>query len=147
MTISAVWPLQKAIFALLSADSALKALTASDPARIFDDVPHKDGNSGLVFPFLVMDGVRMLPDNTDTIKGEVHDVLVSIWSTYAGKKQVIEIAEAVISVLDRMESNLELEDDGHTVIRSTFVEAEFAKVYEKTYSGSVRFEILTEEID
>ena len=89
---SAAAALQKAIFARLSADTALTALIGAD--GIADRLLEKP-----VLPLVVIAAIDSADRSTATEAGEEHAVTLEIWSEAAGHRQAQAIAAALRAAL------------------------------------------------
>jgi hypothetical protein len=90
--VSAANPLLQAIFARLSGDAALVALT---PGGIVDRLLPR-----AVLPSIVIGDLESRDYSTATEKAEEHFLSLEIWSDANGRKRVGEIAERVKTLLD-----------------------------------------------
>lgn len=95
MTASSEWPLQQAVFAALSGDSALKALIG-DPARVFDHVPAQSE-----FPYIAIGEVSASDWNTKTDSGMEQTLTIHTWSRARGMSETKRIMAAVVNTLDQ----------------------------------------------
>ena len=89
---SAVWDLQQAVHATLTADTALLALLGG--TRIYDDVPR-----GAAFPYVSLAAFTARDWTTGTEPGTEITFTVHAWSRGAGHKQPHLIADAVRTAL------------------------------------------------
>ena len=89
---AAAMALQKTVFERLNGDAALTALLGEN--GIFDKNP-----SATDPPYLVFGDHTTAEWNADSVDGSQHDFSLEIWSSQNGRKQVIEIADAVITSL------------------------------------------------
>lgn len=83
--------LQKAVFAVLSADAAVAALVGT---RIFDRLIDK-----AELPYLVLGETTTLDWSTSTEGGTEHVFVLEAWSKEAGKQEAQAIASTVRSAL------------------------------------------------
>lgn len=97
--------LQEAVYAALSNDAALDTLLGG--ARIYDDVPR-----GKKPPYVTF-GEAVISDwSTGTEQGTEHAFAINAWSRERGRKQVLEIAGAVVAALSEPLQPL----DGHVLV-------------------------------
>ncbi|MFX4223536.1 MAG: DUF3168 domain-containing protein [Thalassobaculum sp.] len=87
------WELQKAIYAALTGN-----LTAvgGGSVPIYDDVP-----AGAAYPYVAIDDQSVIPRDGLVQRWEARPVNGSIWSTYRGKREVMEILGQIYGLLDR----------------------------------------------
>ncbi|MEM8987908.1 MAG: DUF3168 domain-containing protein [Pseudomonadota bacterium] len=134
MTGDASWEVQQAVYAALSADSALQALIGA-PARIYDDAP-----ADAAFPFVTI-GQARATDWHGADGGVEHDIRLYAWSRYAGRKEVKQIISAVYDIVHEGSFSVA----GHRLVNSRFV---FADIFRRqdgdTYQGVMRYRIVTE---
>jgi hypothetical protein len=131
---SAAWSLQQALFACLTADTALVALLGA--ARVYDDVPQS-----VEFPYLTV-GQSVARDwSTASEEGNEHVLTLHVWSQTKGRAQVHEIMGAARAALH--DASLTLV--GHRLInlRHEFSEAR-RDADGETYHGILRFRAVTE---
>lgn len=90
---AAGWALQKAIHAALAGDAGVRALIG-DPPRLHDAPPRTGA-----FPFVAFGDAReaKIP-GTDDLRE--HDFRLAIHSRYEGRREVTDIAEAIVAALD-----------------------------------------------
>ena len=89
---SAASALQKAIYARLSADAALAALTGAN--AVTDRRP-----AAPAAPLVVLAGIDSTDHSTATEPGEEHIVTLEVWSDAAGHRQAQAIAAAARAAL------------------------------------------------
>ena len=136
MTADSQWPLQKAIYTALRADSSLRTLI-SNPVRVFDHVPQKTA-----FPYILIG--EAATEDWDTVTTDGMDITITIhtWSRYRGMKETKQIMEAILNVLDK--SSLTV--TGHNLILFLF---EFSDTFMDadgfTRHGVQRFRALTSD--
>ncbi len=118
MSTNALWAVQKAIQAALGADPALASLLGS-PVRLYDDVPPQPQ-----FPFASWDRARMVPLKADRAGALEHRLTLKIWSRYGGRREALEILQAVRAVLDDAALGL----DGHVLVSLSTVFADVFRI-------------------
>ena len=118
MSTNAIWALQKAIQAALEADLALGAYLGS-PARLYDDVPPQPQ-----FPFATWDSARLVPVRADHAGALEHRLTLKIWSRYGGRRESLEILQAVRAVLD----DAPLVLDGHKLVSLSTIFADVFRI-------------------
>lgn len=82
---TALLELQTALYKRLSADPALKELVTG----VFDAVPEEQP-----YPYVVIGEPSVLPLESKSTFGEQIDMVIHVWSDYAGKKEAFEILSA-----------------------------------------------------
>lgn len=128
------WNLQKAAYQALKADSALTALLGS--AWLHDDVPQNTA-----FPYVVLEQMRLNDWSTGTELGSEHILMLHIWSRYDGKREALEIADAIRSALD----DAELVLDDNRLINLTHQYSDLKRDPDgRSYHGVMRFRAVTE---
>ncbi|NWN89185.1 MAG: DUF3168 domain-containing protein [Micrococcaceae bacterium] len=86
-----VWPIQVAIFQALSNDQQLSA----DVTGVFDHVP-----DSTAFPYVTTGEVTTTPSGAHDRFGARSTITLHGWSTYNGKKEISEIANHLLRILD-----------------------------------------------
>ncbi|MGW7598116.1 DUF3168 domain-containing protein [Streptomyces antimycoticus] len=89
---TALWPLQKAVYAALTADTALMALVSG----VYDEVPE-----GSAYPYVSIGSITELVDDAHNQRGLSTNVVLHVWSTQLGFREAAEVFAAVDAVLDR----------------------------------------------
>jgi hypothetical protein len=131
---SAGWDLQKAVYAALAADATLTTLLGA--TAIYDEAPQN-----AAFPYAIIDQMQIRDWSTGTETGAEHMLTLHVWSRYAGKKQVHEIADAIRAVLDGALLNL----DGHRLVNLRHQFSELRREADgETQHGVLRFRAVTE---
>jgi hypothetical protein len=126
---SASWALQQAVFAALSADTAVHALIAD---RLYDAVPR-----GAAFPYVVIGDA----EETAAATEEEHTLSLHIWSRGGGHREIKTIAAAVRTALE----TAALAVAGHTLIDLRFSSADYARQSDgETTRAVLRFKAVTE---
>jgi hypothetical protein len=131
------WPLQKAIFAALSADATLAALIG-DPPRIYDDPP---GNSAL--PYVQIGDGTETDWNTSSDTGAEHQLAIHVWSRAGGRMEARAILSAIYDVLH--DAALTLEENRLVNLRFTLSQV-WREADGETYHGLARYRAVTEAI-
>jgi hypothetical protein len=90
---NATLALQTALRGKLLASSTVTAFIG--PAAVFDDVPQ-----GTKCPYLHLGDIETRDWSTQTRRGHEHIVSLHVWSDYRGRKQALDIIEAVDGALD-----------------------------------------------
>ncbi len=128
--------LQKAIYAWLMADAALKA-EIGDPARIYDDPPAE-----AAFPYLTLGESRARA--LAGVEGAVeHEVRLYAYSKYAGRLEIKRIMGAVHDALH--DAPLMPQDHQLVSIRFVFNDA-FRRNDGETYQAVSRFRAVTQPV-
>lgn len=89
---TALWPLQQAMYAQATADTALSGLVTG----VFDEVP-----AGQAYPYVSLGSVTELPRDVHNRRGVEVGVVWHVWSKYRGWREAAEIAAALEAVFDR----------------------------------------------
>lgn len=89
---TALWALQEAIYAKLSAHTGLAGMIGD---RIYDNVSNED----VAYPYVVIGEPLADPLETKTTAGEEIAVVLNVWSTYLGKQETIAIINACLDAL------------------------------------------------
>jgi len=122
------FPLQSAIYSLLSNDSNL---TTTLGAGVFDDVLE-----GSTFPYVELGNESSIDFSTKTSTGSEYTINLHIWSQYAGSKEVKQIMDRLHDLLH--DSNMNV--TGFNLINVRF---EFSDIMRdpdgKTRHGIMRF--------
>jgi hypothetical protein len=132
--------IQGAIYSKLTASSAVMALVTG----VYDDVPQaaKSEDDG-AFPFIVIGDDDYLSWDTDTEVGWQCDFRVHIWSRYRGKKELLDIANAVHNALNRTATST----TGYHVLDINHVSTDsFVEPDGKTRHGILQFKMYFEVI-
>ncbi len=131
------WPLQKAIYAALSADPALTALIG-DPPRVFDD---PKGSEEL--PFVQIGDGTESDFGTATDRAAEHQLIIHVWSRGGGRKEARAILSAIYDILH--DANLTLE--ANRLINLRFLLSQVSRENDgETYHGIARYRAVTEVI-
>lgn len=127
--------LQAAVMAALKADPALGALTAG---RIHDGAPQ-----GADLPHVALAEASALDWDTASEEGEEHFLIFIVRSRAGGRREVLEIAGALIAALD--EAPLAL--DGHQLVNMRVEAADTRREADQTtWRGRVRLRAVTEPV-
>ena len=129
------WALQKAIYAALLADNALKAMIG-DPPRVYDFAPSQP-----VFPHVAFGDAR----ETKIAGADAlieHDIRLIVHSRYEGRREVKDIVTALLSALD----DAPLVVPGYALIslRATFSDVIHRREPD-AWQGVIRFRAVTEK--
>ncbi len=130
---SAAADLQKALFTALSGDAQLSALIGD---KVFDRAP-----ADVAFPYLTFGRTSVFDWSTGTDSGTEQLFTLHIWSKAKGKKETLEIMEAI---QDRLAQPLVLENHHLVDLRFEYAEARFDDDL-SVHHGLLRFRAVTEE--
>jgi hypothetical protein len=131
---NATLALQTALRAELLASSPVTALLG--PAAVFDDVPQ-----GRSCPYLHLGDIETRDWSTQTRRGHEHIVSLHVWSDYRGRKQALDIIEAV----DRALEGGGLALTGHGLVNlSTIFWTVLHELGNGLYHGIMRLRVVTE---
>jgi hypothetical protein len=129
------WPLQKAIFAALAADSALAAMIG-DPPRLYDDPP---GNSAL--PYVQIGDGTEADWSTASEAGSEHQLVFHVWSRAGGRMEARAILSAIHDVLHGAGLTL----DSNYLVNLRFTLSQVWRENDgETYHGMARYRAVTE---
>lgn len=132
--IAAAADLQKAIYAALSGDGALTALLGG--IKVFDHAP-----ANVRFPYVTFGMTGVYDWSTDTERGAEQLFTLHVWSKTQGKKEALEIMEAIRARLDQ---SLALEAHHLVALRLEYSEARYDEDL-LVHHGLLRFRAMTEE--
>ncbi len=131
---SAAVELQSAVFAALSANPALLALTGGQP-RIYDHTP-----ANVAFPYITFGRTSGYDWDTGTENGQEHLFTLHIWSNTKGKAESLALIEAAKARLH--DAPLELATHKLVNLRQEFAESRFDEDL-AVYHGLLRFRAVT----
>lgn len=130
----ASWALQRGVYQALAGSVDLTTLLGG--VRVYDDAPQ-----AAPYPFITL-GQSVVRDwSTGTEDGAEHNLTLHVWSRSGGKKQVLEILEAIRAVLH--DQPLMLADHHLVNLRHEFSEARLDPDGD-TFHGIVRYRAVTE---
>lgn len=133
---SALWPVQRAIYAKLHGDEALMAVVSG----VFDEVPEAGE-----LPFVAFQELTETPSDTHDTRGFEVMVTINAWSGYKGNRQAAEILAHVDRILHRKP----LIVDGWTVISIAHVADGVRKAQSNKVptirQGQARFRVRVEQ--
>ncbi|MER7874830.1 DUF3168 domain-containing protein [Streptomyces solisilvae] len=89
---TALWPLQQAVYAALTADTTLMSLVSG----VYDEVPES-----AIHPYVSFGSVTELVDDAHDQRGLTTNLVLHVWSKYLGFREATEILAALDTVLDR----------------------------------------------
>ena len=126
--------LQAAIHGRLVGDTAVTTLLGSQ--KVHDRTPPEEA-----FPYVTFGPAASQDWSTNTERGDDHLIILNIWSRSQGKKQVLDIAGAVVASLE----TATLTPAGHRLVllRLTGMDANYDTGL-RGYRARLRFEALTE---
>ena len=130
----ASWALQRGVYQALAGSLDLTTLLGG--VRVYDDAPQ-----AAPYPFITL-GQSVIRDwSTGTEDGAEHTLTLHVWSRSGGKKQALEIIEAIRAVLH--DRPLLLADHHLVNLRHEFSEARLDPDGD-TFHGIVRYRAVTE---
>ena len=134
MVAVASWALQRGVYQALAGSLDLTTLLGG--VRVYDDAPQ-----AAPYPFITL-GQSVIRDwSTGTEDGAEHTLTLHVWSRSGGKKQALEIIEAIRAVLH--DQPLVLADHHLVNLRHEFSEARLDPDGD-TFHGIVRYRAVTE---
>ncbi|MFE2021298.1 DUF3168 domain-containing protein [Streptomyces sp. NPDC059499] len=89
---SALWPVQEAVYAKVTADGPFMALVTG----LFDEVPEP-----VAHPYVTFGTTTEVVDDAHNQRGLAVNLVLHIWSKYRGFSEAAEILAALDLVLDR----------------------------------------------
>lgn len=134
--------LQKAMRAAILADASLKALV-SNPVRLYDLVPER-----AVMPYIAHDqpGTTewdVTPTETDAGYGHEHTIMLHVWSSYEGRKEM----SAILYRLEVLFRDWSPSLTGHRLINIRFQFSDRLRDPDgQAFHGVIQFRMVTEEI-
>jgi hypothetical protein len=132
--IAAAADLQKAIFSALGAESALTALLGG--AKVFDRAP-----ANVRFPYVTFGMTGIYDWSTATENGAEQLFTLHVWSKTQGKKETLDIMEAIRA---RLDGPLVLEAHRLVALRLDYSEARYDEDL-LIHHGLLRFRAMIEE--
>jgi hypothetical protein len=130
-------PLQKALYATLSADEPLRVLLGR-PA-VFDHVPETKR-----YPYVTIGEALETPDNAHGQFGRNVLLTVHVWSDQRGFLQGQQIVDRLVQLLDHQRGALAIQ--GHRVVSIRFENAEPVRDPDPDIRHvPVRFRVITEQ--
>ena len=129
----AAWELQKAIYARLSGDAAVKSLIG-DPVRVFDIAPKTT-----VYPYVAFSDWKTQPLIASP-GGEVHELRLHVYSRDEGRRETRAILAAIYDALQ--DADLALGTAELTSLRFVFSDL-FQSADRRTWNGVLRFRAVT----
>jgi hypothetical protein len=129
------WPLQKAIFAALSADSTL-ALLIGNPPRIYDDPPGE-----VQLPYVQIGDGSEADWGTATDTATEHQFSIHVWSRAGGRMEARAILAVIYDVLH--DAALTLESNRLVNLRFALSQV-WRETDAETYHGMARYRAVTE---
>ena len=134
MAAVASWALQRGVYQALA--GSLELTTLLGGVRVYDDAPQ-----AAPYPFITL-GQSVIRDwSTGTEDGAEHNLTLHVWSRSGGKKQALEIIEAIKAVLH--DQPLALPDHHLVNLRHELSEARLDPDGD-TFHGIVRYRAVTE---
>jgi hypothetical protein len=130
----ASWALQRGVYQALAGSVDLTTLLGG--VRVYDDAPQS-----APYPFITLGQSAVRDWSTGSEDGAEHNLTLHVWSRSGGKKQVLEILEAIRAVLH--DQPLMLADHHLVNLRHEFSEARLDPDGD-TFHGIVRYRAVTE---
>ncbi len=128
------FPLQKALFQLLTGDSALMNMVNG----IYDRPPQ-----GTEFPYITLGDLSGSDWSTKTTAGMEYTAVLYTWSREGGRKEASDIMERLHALLH----DADVAAEGHEVVMMRFLSSTIALESDGwTYRGSMRFRALLEAV-
>lgn len=124
------WATQKAIYTALTAGSPAPAFA------VYDAVP-----AGAAYPYVVLSGHQAVPDDPLASRRDERWFYLSVWSTYKGQKEVLEIMAEIDARLHQQRLPLET---GRMVRAYVTRKLTLAEPDGATWQGQVTVRVITE---
>ena len=134
--------LQKAMRAAIISDATLKALMG-DPVALYDLVPEN-----AAMPYIAHDepGTAewdVTPTETDDGYGHEHTIMMHVWSSYEGRKEV----GAILYRLEQIFRDWSVSLTGHRLVNIRYQFSDRLRDPDgQAYHGVIQFRAVTEEI-
>ncbi len=93
MSMTSLWPLQKALYAALVADPDVIASLGG--ARLYDEVP-----AAALYPYVTFGSAVSTPLGEDTCDSAEHKVTLDVWSQRRGSGQAKQVLSALATALE-----------------------------------------------
>ena len=133
---SSAWVLQAAIRGALESNADLIALM-DDPPPVYDRVP-----PDAQLPYIAFGDWKVDENDADDARIDSHAVMIDVWSSYAGLKQVKAIAVVIEAALHGASLTL----DGQALIDLSYVASVFSQDQKEQVSrATLRFRALTQK--
>ena len=121
------WALQKAVYG---------ALSAALSVPVYDDVPE-----GAAYPYVTLSSQAARPDDPLDSRRDERFVYLTVWSSYRGQREVLEIMGQIDGALHRARPALET---GRTVRAYVVRKVTSRDLPDGTYSGNVTVRVIVE---
>lgn len=132
MTHFSHYPLQQAVYELLSGDSTLLTLVEA----VYDRPPE-----GSAYPYVTLGESKIVDWSTKTTVGTEQHLKLHIWSRNGGRKEIAIIMERIYVLLHQASMSV----TGHTLVLMRFVSSEIILENDGyTYQGAMVFRALLE---
>lgn len=97
---SALWPVQVAVYGALSGNAALAAYAPpSRPATTGVSVYDGEAAQDATAPYIVLGSNTEVPAHTFGRKGWGDTLTIHVWSSYPGRKEALEVLELIDAAL------------------------------------------------
>lgn len=93
MSMTSLWPLQKALYATLVANSDV--ITSLGGARLYDEVP-----AAALYPYVTFGSATASPLGEDGKESAEHKVTLDVWSQRRGSGQAKQVLSALVAALE-----------------------------------------------
>lgn len=93
MSMTSLWPLQKALYATLVANSDV--ITSLGGARLYDEVP-----AAALYPYVTFGSATTIPLGEDGKGSAEHKVTLDVWSQRRGSGQAKQVLSALAAALE-----------------------------------------------
>lgn len=128
--------LAKAVHAALAADVVVKS-HLGQPPRLYDQAPEDP-----IFPYLSYGEIKSENIGADGMVLFAHTMSLHVWSRYAGRAEVLQIMDAVATVLDKSRLTL----SGSQLVSAHVLFADTFRAQDgHTRHGLIRFHAITQD--
>ena len=130
---SAFGPIQRAMYAMMTADAQLMTLTSN---QVYDDVPQNTN-----FPYVDFGSMSSTAYRTHTRGGEEAVATLNVWSIYEGNKEI----EAIFQRLNALFGDKAFAVEGYDNIMSYYDFSDILLQRDKIRHGVIRYRLLVQE--
>ena len=112
---------------------------------VYDHVPQNaDGGDAAPFPYVVIDALRLQPNDTNDATAFTGSITIHSWSRYNGAKEVQELQASIYSALHQYNNSLTVSGYGVSSIYQEFCET-IRENDTITRHGVQRFRVIIEQ--
>lgn len=130
------WAAQKAIFGALNGNLTYGTASPADAVPVYDAVPQ-----AAAYPYVVLESQIAEIDDPLASRRDVRFFYLSVWSTYTGQKEVVEIMQQIDTIL----ANARLTMESGRMVRCYVIRKRTMREPDNvTFMGQVTLRMLTE---